>query len=248
MKTTSAGFPGTLAYFNLVDAPNTALIVYYRNTKNGIKDTATATYIHSTYSQANSIIRTPGGEYAAKINQPSAQKLYVQSSPTGSYVGMFIPGLSTFPNKVIHRAELIAYKIPADAAAADNILTVPNRLLLDHKGSNNSKDSAYIFDKDIQLGFDGSLNFGSFGGTIQKDDSYRFNVTRYVQGIVTRHERNDSLRLFAPLRTNMYSATVGQVITVPSLDVIAKGRVVIANNNFPDQGKRLRLRIIYSNL
>jgi len=248
VKTINAGLPGTLAYFNLTDISNTALIVYYHKTKDGVKDTTTAIFIHNSYSQANSIRRTAGGEYLAKINQLSSQKLYIQSAPTGSYIGMKIPGLDAFPNKVIHRAELIVYKVPADNPAADNILTVPNRLLLDHKGVNNSKDSAYIFDNDIQPGFDGSLNFNAFGGLIQKDDSYRFNITRYVQGIVTRKERNDSLRLFAPLRSNMFSRSLNQVITVPSLDFIAKGRVVIANNNFPDQNKKLRLRIIYSNL
>jgi hypothetical protein len=207
-----------------------------------------ATYVHNTYSQANSIRRTAGGEYLAKLNQSNSQKLYIQSSPTGSYIGIKIPGLSSFPNKVIHRAELIAYSVPADNASADNILTTPNRLLLDHKGENNSTDSAYIFDQDIQPGFDGSLDFNSFGGNLRSDQSYRFKITRYVQGIVTRHERNDSLRLYAPLRASMYSPTLRQMISVPNLDYIAKGRVVIANSNFPDPSRRLRLRIIYSNL
>lgn len=248
VKTTNASMPGALAYFNLADITRTSLLVYYRSKKGAVKDTGVATFVHSTYSQANSIRRTPGGEYMAKLNTPSSQKLYIQSSPSGSYVGMFIPGLSSFPNKVIHRAELIAYRVPADNAAFESVFTPPNRLILDHKGTNNSKDSAYIFDNDIQPGLDGSLDFAAFGGTLRSDQSYRFNITRYVQGIVTRGERNDSLRLFAPLRTSMYSRTLGQVISIPNLDLIAKGRVVIANNNFPDASRRLRLRIIYSNL
>ena len=251
VKTTSSTGNGVLAYFNLTNA-NTRLIVYFQATKNGVTDTATAQYLHTAYSQANSVRRTGGGEYLAKIQttptQPYPQKLYIQSSPMGSYIGMKIPGLDAFPNKVIHRAELIAYKVPSDNPVADNIFTVPNRLLMDHKGPNNSKDSAYIFDNDIQPGFDGSLNFDAFGGLLKTDDSYRFNITRYVQGIVTRKERNDSLRLFAPLRSNMYSKNLGQTISIPSLDYIAKGRVIIANKNYPDQSKRLRLRIIYSNL
>lgn len=248
VKTLNTSGLGTLAYFNLLDAPRTALIVYYRNTKNGIKDTATATFTHSTYSQANSIRRTAGGEYLAKFNQPSSQKLYIQSSPTGSYVGMKIPGLDGFPNKVIHRAELIVYKVGADNPAGDQIFTAPGRLLLDHKGTNNSKDSAYIFENDIQPGFDGSLNFDAFGGLLRSDNSYRFNITRYVQGIVTKKDRNDSLRLFAPLRSNLYAKNLKQLITISNLDNIARGRVVIANNNFVDPTKKLRLRIIYSNL
>lgn len=248
VKTVNASSPGTLAYFNVNDIANTVLLVYYRNRKGSVRDTAVAAFVHNVYSQANSIRRTAGGEYLAKIGQANAEKLYIQSSPSGSYVGMKIPELTGFPNKVIHRAELIAYKVSPDNAGFDNIFTPPNRLILDHKGENNSKDSAYIFENDIQPGFDGSLNFAAFGGNLRSDQSYRFNITRYVQGIVTRGERNDSLRLFAPLRTLMYAKNLRQLISVPNLDAIARGRVVIANNNFPDQTKRLRLRIIYSNL
>lgn len=248
VKTTNANLPGALAYFNLSSSTNTALLVYYRNKKNGVKDTAVARFVHSTYSQANSIRRTAGGEYLAKLANPGSQKLYIQSSPSGSYVSMYIPELNGFPNKVIHRAELIAYRVPADVPSAESIFSPPNRLFLDHKGPNNSKDSAYLFDNDLQVGFDGSLNFAAFGGNLRTDESYRFNVTRYVQGIVTRRERNDSLRLFAPLRTSVFSKTVTQVISIPILDFVAKGRVVVAGSNFPDQSRRIRLRIIYSNL
>jgi hypothetical protein len=248
VKTVSASVPGTLAYFNIGDVNSSALLVYYRNKNGSARDTTVAVFVHNRYSQANSIQRNAGGEYQAKIGQSNSQKLYIQSSPSGSYIGMSIPGLSNFPNKVIHRAELIAYKVPADNPSFENVLTPPNQLLLDHKGANNSKDSAYIFDSDIQPGFDGSLNFAGFGGTLRADQSYRFNITRYVQGIVTRKERNDSLRLYAPLRATMYSTSVRQLISVPNLDLIAKGRVVIAGPTFPDQTRRLRLRIIYSNL
>jgi hypothetical protein len=249
VKTTNVSSAlGALAYFNISDVNNTALLVYYRSKNGSTRDTSVARFVHSVYSQANSIRRTAGGEYLTKINQPASQKLYVQSSPSGSYIGIKIPGLSNFPNKVIHRAELIAYSVPADNSSADNIFTTPNRLFLDHKGENNSKDSAYFFDNDIQPGIDQSLDFTSFGGNLRSDQSYRFKLTRYVQGIVTRGDRNDSLRLYAPLRATVYSKSLNQKISVPNLDLIARGRVVIANNNFPDRTRRLRLRIIYSNL
>ncbi|RYZ29186.1 MAG: DUF4270 family protein [Chitinophagaceae bacterium] len=238
---------GALAYFNLTDA-NTALLVYYQSKSGATRDTSVATFIHNANGQANSVRRTASGEYLTKTGQSNSQKLYIQSSPRGSYIGIKIPELSSFPNKVIHRAELIAYSVPADNASGDARFVAPNRLFLDHKGENNSKDSAYFFDNDIQPGIDGSLDFTAFGGSLRSDQSYRFKLTRYVQGIVTRGERNDSLRLFAPLRANVFARSLNQVISVPNLDFIAKGRVVIANGNYPDPTKRLRLRIIYSNL
>jgi len=246
VKTTNATGKGALAYFNLSDGNNSRLIVYYRATKNGVSDTTTASFRHVTYSQANSIKRIPGGAYLANLGATSPQNLYIQSSPSGSYVGMKIPGLDAFPNKVIHRAELIAYKV--SDPLLDNIFTVPGRLFLDHKGSNNSRDSAYMFENDLVAGFDGSLNFASFGGALRSDDTYRFNITRYVQGIVTRQERNDSLRLYAPLRTNVFVKNLNQVVSIPILSSIAYGRVVLASGNLANGNQRLRLRIIYSNL
>lgn len=240
VKTTSAGNPGTLAYFNLTDA-NTSLTVYYRKKNNGT-DTASATFVHSNYSQANSILRTASGEFLANLNKTSPEKLYIQSSPSGSYVAINVPGLTNFPNKVIHRAELIAYRVPS---AADAVLTAPTSLLLDHKGLT---DTAHLFDSDVQIGSTGSLDFRLFGGALHSDNSYRFNITRYVQGIVTRKEANDTLRLYAPLRSNLYSRTLGQFISVPLLANIAEGRVVLAGDAYPDPALRLRLRIIYSNL
>jgi hypothetical protein len=249
VKTTNTTGSGTLAYFNTNDITNTRLIVYYQyKNASGVKDTATAVYTHSVYSQANSIKRSASGEYLANLSQSNSQKLYIQSSPTGSYIGMKIPGLDAFPNRVIHRAELIAYSVPSNNSSSDQVLTAPNRLFLDHKGTNNSKDSAYLFEVDIATGFDGSLDLSSFGGTQRSDKSYRFNITRYVQGIVTRHERNDSLRLYAPLRSIVFARNLNQSISIPVLDAIAKGRVVIANSNYFDTTKRLRLRIVYSNL
>jgi hypothetical protein len=56
------------------------------------------------------------------------------------------------------------------------------------------------------------------------------------------------MRLYAPLRTTLYSKTLGQAVSVPVLPAIANGRVVLAGDNYPDPALRLRLRIIYSNL
>lgn len=242
VKTTDASTPGTLAYFNPA-ASNSGLTVYYRVKKNGKIDTTAATFVHAAFGQANSIIRTPGGSFQANLDKPSPQLLYIQSAPTGSYASIVVPALSGFPNKVIHRAELIAYKVPS---ALDNIFTVPNRLLLDHVGPADT--AASLFDKDIQPGIDGSINLSTFGGTLRSDNSYRFTITRYVQDVVTLHKNNDTLRMYAPLRSSLYSTSLGQKISIPILSNIAYGRVVLAGPDYPDPNLRLQLRIIYSNL
>lgn len=243
VKTTSASTPGALAYFNASQS-NSGLTVYFRVQRNGAIDTTAVTFTHKTYSQANSIRRTPGGAYLANLNQANPQLLYIQSSPSGSYTAIKVPGLTNFPNKIIHRAELIAYKVPS---ALDNILTPPNRLLLDHIGATDT--AAFIFDNDLQPTSDGGFaNLSGFGGTLRSDNSYRFNITRYVQGIVTRRENNDTLRLYAPLRSNLYSKTLRGLLSVPNLNYIANGRVVLAGPNFVDPAYRMKLYIVYSNL
>ena len=232
----------SLSYFNLTDTA-TKLIVYYRYNANG-KDTARAMvqYYHSTNGQSNYVNVQPGADWAASLNNASADKIYIQSSPSGSYASIAIPDLSTLGNKVIHRAEIIATKV---SSAGENIgFTPPPRLLLDR--IRNNTDSSYLFEKDLVLGSDGSIGYDLFGGTI-KNNTYHFNITRYVQGIVTRHERNDTLRLWAPLRSWEYDVSRAGYIQIPVNSRIAEGRVVLAGGNYPDPNTRLRLRIVYSN-
>lgn len=251
VKTTNASAPGALAYFNLTSAGSVLYVYYKSKNTDGSDTTGTATFVHNSYIStatnknygvANSIVRTSGGEYLTNLNVASPQQLYIQSSPTGSYVSINVPGLTNFPNKVIHRAELIAYRLPS---VEDNYFTPPSRLLLDHKGAS---DTIHIFDKDVQFDANGTVSFSLFGGTLRSDNSYRYNITRYVQGIVTKKEPNDSLRLYASLRNKLYSSTFGTRVSVSGISNIAAGRVVLAGENYPDPALRLRLRIVYSNL
>lgn len=252
VKTITASGMGAFAYFNLYDLTKTQLIVYYRQktTSNTIDSAASAVFVHAVYGQANSIVRNPGGEYLANVDKPAAQNFHLQSSPSGSYVSIRIPDFEKFPNKVIHRAELIANQV---ADPYSNYFTVPNLLFLDHKGpyGGTAVDTAYFFEKDIPTTTSGGFDYASFGGTIKPDNAYHFNITRYIQGIVTRKERNDSLRLYAPVRAYDYEPSTKLLLAYPYnniLDNAAKGRVVLAGSRYADSTKRLRLRLIYSNL
>ncbi len=90
-----------------------------------------------------------------------------------------------------------------------------------------------------------------FGGTLGSDEKYRFNITRYVQDVVTGREKNDSLRLFAPLQV-IYKIPNGNssfTVPVPGIGQVANGRVVVAGGNYiTDPALNLRLRIIYSRI
>jgi len=239
IKATNGG--NALSYFNLADTA-TKLVVHYRYNANGKDTLSTVNYRHVVNGQSNYVNVQPGGNWAAALNN-SSDKIYIQSSPSSSYASIVIPGLSSFGNKVIHRAEIIATRLPS---ASDNIFTTPPRLFLDR--IRNNTDSSYIFERDLTIGSDGSIGYDVFGGTL-KGDTYLFNITRYVQGIVTRGERNDTLRLWAPLATYEFSSMVGNYykFPIPVNNRIAQGRVVLGGGTYPDPNTRLRLRIVYSN-
>ena len=60
---------------------------------------------------------------------------------------------------------------------------------------------------------------------------------------------NDEIRVFAPLRTNVYSKQYGAKNLITVTDRPAQGRIVIAGGNYQaNPAKRLRLRVVYSKL
>jgi hypothetical protein len=250
VKTSTTG--NALSYYNLFDDAKTNLTVYYRATTNSVIDTSTAVFYHaSLYNEAtlmawgiaNTIKRTPANNWQTYLTNanPLDDKLYIQSAP-GSYANIKVPGLDNLSNRTIHLAELIAYRIPS---AQDNIFK-PSTLYLDK--INNAKDSAFIFERDQSV--NAQLQVSYNGGSLKSDDTYRFNITRHVQGIVTRLEPNMQLRLYAPLWSYLHvkdGGTGGRVV-VPVIDKIASGRTVLAGGNYSDPNMRLKLRIVYSNL
>ena len=236
-----------LAYFNLSDAAKTNVTVYYRATRGTIKDTARVVFAHSRNGQANIINRTPGGNYAATVGNSNnnESQLYIQSTP-GSVATIRIPSLDTFSNNVIHRAELIVTRIRSNM---DQIFTPPSQLFLDR--INRTGDSASVLNKDFPLIPNEPLNWEGFGGNLLRDDTYRFNITRHVQDIITRDSSNTSLRLYAPVETSLYATYGGGINWKPTVPVnvrVAEGRVVVGGGSHPDPNIRMRLRIVYSKL
>ena len=147
-------------------------------------------------------------------------------------------------NKLVHLAELVVYRVPS---TQDNFFTAPPLIYLDK--INTAKDSAYLFEKDQTInGNSGEVSY--LGGNLRNDNTYRFNITRHVQGILTRKEPNMEMRLYAPFRTwlNVKDKVPVPKILAPASNRIASGRVVVGGGNHPDPKLRLRLRLVYSNL
>lgn len=236
-----------LVYINPTDVLKSKLTVYFRYTKGGITDTTQADYFHSTGGQANLVTRTPGGNWASYLNNgiPNDDKIYLPATP-GSLAQIRIPALDTFRNVVVHRAELIATPLPS---LQSGTFGYPLGIFMDRISPNG--DTAYTFDNDMLITNNFSsftYDINSFGGLLRKDSSYRFNITRYVQSMVTQRLRNDSLRLYSPIRAFLYSPNYRQRNQIYVTDRVGYGRIVLAGGNFPDATKRMRLRLIYSKL
>lgn len=235
-----------VAYFDITSA-NTQLIFYLRAQTGGKIDTITRTFSYSNY-QANLIRRTPAHGYQTYLNNGIGNNddlIYLQSSP-GSYAEIKIPGLENLSNRVIHRAELIMEQVPS---ALDNIYTPPGLLFID--GINNTGDSTFTLRGDFQYTGTG---VGYDVGTIRGDfvtNKYVFNLSRYVQSIVTRKLPSRTLRVYAPYRTDPYfEAPTGGTSILPTIlfinSPIASGRAVLGGGS--NTTKKMRLRIIYSKI
>jgi len=251
IKSSTSG--NALTYFK-PNAVDTRLIIYYRVSMNGVKDTTLAQFNHVHYNpgtpggQANIIRRNPANGWASYLTNgtPLDDKLYLQSTP-GSYGTIKIPALDTFSNAVIHKAELLVYKL---TSAGEDKFMPPAALFIDHVKAAADTTFAFDFDMGFQTvsPFFATYNIDRFGGRLKNNSVYHFDITRYVQGIVTRHDRNDVIRIFAPLKTVVYTKALKGFYTIPVLRQPANGRIVLGGGNYVDSSYRLKLRIVYSKI
>ena len=207
---------------------------------------------------SNYILRNRAG-YPVSI--PSSSAHYLQTAP-GTYVNLNIPGLAGLSNRIIHRAEIIVEQLPP-LDPLDEKLAAPNFLYLDLRDSSVAAkwkpiyydlNTAQFYDPDYKTTVPyiaNPIDFLYFGGfrRIKSDPfgnqirHYNFNISRYVQQIVTDHTRVYDMRLYAPFNLN-YPQYSGSYL--PFGNNIAFGRVRIGSGS--NTNSRLRLRIIYSKL
>lgn len=209
---------------------------------------------------SNYILRNRSG---FPVNNPALSEHYLQTSP-GTFVNLNIPDLAGLSNRVIHRAEIIIEQIPTDPIL-DEKFSAPNFLFLDLKDTGTTaKWKPIYFDLNTSEFYDPDyksnlpyittqINYQYFGGFRRtKPDPlmpgnqikyYTFNISRYVQQIVTERTRVYDMRLYAPFNLN-YPQYSG--VFIPFGNNIAFGRVRIGSGSNPNY--RLRLRIVYSKL
>lgn len=238
-----------IAYFDLGNADRSKITFYCRVQNNGHTDTIAPSFAYNSGSHANVIRRTPANNYLSTVNNavPNDEVLYIQSTP-GSYTTVEIPGIDTFrnTNRLIHRAELIFEKYPSN----DGFFTPPPYLFVE--AVSTTGDSAFTIRNDfVPIQSTPGYDLNAMGG-VYRNNQYVFNLSRYIQSIVTKQYTSYKLRVFAPFATQPYyipeytdqpSSKIGIILNTP----VASGRVVLYGGGSLDP-KHARLRIIYSKI
>ncbi|MEO6681231.1 MAG: DUF4270 family protein [Ginsengibacter sp.] len=244
-------------YFDLSN-PNTRLAIYFRTTKGEIKDTAVFNFpMTNTSGEANYIQRTRGtSEITNHLTKPVAgdEVIYIQTSP-GNHAELKIPALTNLSNRVIHRAELVMEQVYS-TTTMDQLYTPPHMLYLEIKDvaagtfipipcdfSQEAIQSRFAI-----LGGQAKKVVNLNGNTVSR---YTFNITRYVQNIVTNKESNSVIRLSAPYyihNNKMYTDRCIQMIAPfhYGMNNLGDGRVKLHGTD--GSTSRMKMRIVYSKL
>jgi hypothetical protein len=262
--------PGTKVngLFNVnFNTTNTRLEIHYKRRKNNVVDTAFSSFYFLSASNST-ITGSAHGNYfnrdysVAEIKtSPQSDALYLQTGP-GTFATLKIPALSTIPNSIVHRAELIIEQIPSSTQAnidIDNQLTPPPFLFLDLVDSsigNGFKPiyhdlnpgANYLPDNNLYFFPTGGVDYAYFGGYLNKRidvagnaiQFYNFNISRYVQNMITRKDRNYTLRLYAPHTLHYFD------LSLPFKNSLGNGRVKVGNGS--NSNYKLKMRIVYSKI
>ncbi|WP_158638297.1 DUF4270 family protein [Panacibacter ginsenosidivorans] len=256
------GMGNALLKINLLDT-NTKLAVYYNfNIKDSInkRDTAVRYYRTNNYScgSSNYVTRDRSGtaipSYIPTNGNINDSLLFIDANP-GIYTKITIDSLATLSNRIIHRAELVMEQVPGDPIN-DALFTAPN-LFLTPYSLDSMRRFALPHDVLISNGTVGNqLSYGCIPNkkidpiTQQTIYFYTFDISRYAQGIVTRHEKSYPLILYAPSNDYIYplETSIYQVYTGTSgpLNTPAIGRVRLGGGNSVNH--KMRLHIVYSDI
>jgi hypothetical protein len=254
-----------------LEGGGTKLAVYYRYEKrtdpNISQIDTTVTYfafrtgVTGNSAAANYVIRDYNGTPAQATwdNLTVADNiLYLQNTP-GTYASIKIPDLALISNRVVHRAELYMEQI---YDMSDSLFRSPDFLYLDAVDPTlttdpklfrsipydvyRNRDNSTILDL-FAFGYVPVLSSDLFGNRIR---TWKFNITRYVQHVLTDTRPLYELRLFPAFRmvewVNEAPNTEDFRFIVGVNSTGVKGRIRVGGGNHPNQ--RMKLRLIYSKL
>ena len=240
-----------------------------RNFTINTSTTSGAGSAHSNYIQRQYSAGQIAGYYPA-TSSVNDDYLYIQSAP-GTYATLTLDSaLARLPNWIIHRAEIIMEQAPDGATPILDNYTTPYLFLLSRQSESQpfEKDTT----KFVIPGFDSTnpatgdaifssgilSNYGDFGGFPRRGtfggvpniNYYNFDVSRFVQGIVTNKNKPYPLVLYTPYR-EVFQLTkgilsYGRVSSTPANNA-GIGRVKLYGGGTDSTNThRMKLHIVYS--
>jgi hypothetical protein len=245
-----------------LNGANTRLGLYFRYDKGTVIDTPAVAYFGFTSfsASANHIIRDYSGTPVQNVQGGTNPDdlVYIQTAP-GTFATLKIPGLAGMSNRLVHRAELIAEQVYN--GPTDSTFNAPTYLYLDASDPSITTEPKFrTIPYDLVFNSAGGLNITQFGMSPQRGFDaamnpikiWKFNLTRYVQHVLTGTDPLYDLRLFAPFFYTEKFRPPGSTTDVSPLLIvnpsIVKGRVRLAGGTPAAGPQRMRLRIIYSKL
>jgi Domain of unknown function (DUF4270) len=256
-----------------LEGGGTKLAVYYRYEKrtdpNISQIDTTVTYfafrtgVTGNSAAANYVIRDYNGTPAQATwdNLTVADNiLYLQNTP-GTYASIKIPDLALISNRVVHRAELYIEQV---YDISDSLFRSPDFLYLDAVDPTLTTDPKLFrsIPYDFHYGEGSTLDYAALGVVpVLSNDAignrirtWKFNITRYVQHVLTDTRPLYELRLFPSFRmvqwVNVAPNTEDFRAIIQINSAAAKGRIRIGGNTGPldTNPRRMKLRLIYSKL
>ena len=245
------GSANSLMTFDMGDTA-TNLRLYYQYVKNGKRDTTNKTFTFNNLRAGGAINQISrfyeNGEAKKIISKKQSDSLvYIQTSP-GTYATVRIPAIDEFKkrkgNVIIHLAELSMQEVITPGRKSDIFEPSPY-LYMDVIDTANKVFIPFVADG-FQAGtYDPTLFGGMKKFSLDPANNivsrYAMNITRYMQGIITRNAVNYPIRLQAPY--NIYYPSLG---TSFNLNHLCRGGVVLGGGSHPSQ--RMKLRVVYSKL
>jgi hypothetical protein len=246
------------------DLSASKLAIYFRQPKTiGTLDSTNVSYFVFTQrsATANYVQRNYSGTpLLASLNNGTTPDpvLYIQNTP-GTFSILKIPALSSLSNRTIHRAELIVEQL---YDGSDTVFRAPDYLYLDASDPTITTDYKFrTIPYDLSFTSSGALNFNALGVIpVNSVDAsghpikvWKFNISRYVQHVLTHTQSLYDLRLLSPFTLNEkfgIPPAADITATVFLNPAIVKGRVRLEGNTGPADPNphRMRLRLIYSKL
>ncbi|MBL7727907.1 MAG: DUF4270 family protein [Dinghuibacter sp.] len=229
--------------------------VWYRFLNNGKVDTTFDSFAFNSFAgqafrcaSANYINRSTAGAPFLNYLTPGADSVMAIQSAPGTFATIRIPYVKSFPNKLIHRAELI---IDEDPTFSHPFYTTPGNLYLDCVDTPAGKFRTVPLDFYF-LTASGPADFEYFGGyrKIVSDASgtrarYFFNISKYLQAMIARNERYYDMRLYCPYDVRYHNQYIPGV-PWPVINSPVFGRVVLGGGS--STRYKMKLKVIYSNI